>query len=638
MPGFSLLYYALARIRAPKRATSASLMIENIRKYTGLMVLVFVLLFAGLVFMDFSGSRGYGSGKPVLQAHGRGYTELEYRRRGESPARALQQFASPQSFEILEFLQELGTPPNSSYYQSGVDYRRFLVNRINLQNGAKEFGIHISDEEIDEYIRERLFVNQQGTFNAKAYDTFVKEGLASLGMGPKDFYEILGDVLAYGKLREVISSGISPNQQSVREAIEGNQQRVSAQSTTLELATFETKQDPSTEEVKKFWEENKGKYLSDPRRRISYIVAKPDYEPLLEKLRSSGEGEPAEKADPSPPETGGELGEGAEEATEPAEAEEDAPAPPAENPAAQSTPPPVESVTAEDNSAEPAPAEITPDSLSREEKESVIKQMAQTLEGVWDELDAAAGEGFENVLKENGFEVRATELVSAEDLPDEFAGTLFGKQTPTTGSDEVFKLDFPGQSLMDRISFPIRVGDNWILFRVDESEDAAELDFEAAKEDARVDLVSELGREALEKAAEETRVSLAEAVAAGTAFEQAAKDLELEVTTHEEVTYLSEFDEGGTPRSSQEIFQWMGKVNPGEVSEVLMQDFPNEELTRALIAYVEKRELVESDELQGRLEQAYRGQESRLQSLAFTNWLAQKYAASGVTYPGQTLP
>ena len=55
-------------------------MIESFRKYTGLMIVVLVLLFIGLVFLDGGSiSRALG-GKPVMQVDGEAISQKDYDR------------------------------------------------------------------------------------------------------------------------------------------------------------------------------------------------------------------------------------------------------------------------------------------------------------------------------------------------------------------------------------------------------------------------------------------------------------------------------------------------------------------------------------------------------------------------------
>ena len=68
MVATSLLNYRLPATRLRDYPSYRSIMLSNIRKYTGLMFVVLILLFVGLVFLQSSGggSKGYGSGAIVV--------------------------------------------------------------------------------------------------------------------------------------------------------------------------------------------------------------------------------------------------------------------------------------------------------------------------------------------------------------------------------------------------------------------------------------------------------------------------------------------------------------------------------------------------------------------------------------------
>ena len=71
MDGASLLYYRLPGPLARRLLLTVPNMLSNIRKYTGLMFVVLILLFVGLVFMEGSGRpSGYGSGPTMIEIDG----------------------------------------------------------------------------------------------------------------------------------------------------------------------------------------------------------------------------------------------------------------------------------------------------------------------------------------------------------------------------------------------------------------------------------------------------------------------------------------------------------------------------------------------------------------------------------------
>ena len=227
------------------------------------MIVVFVLLFLGLLFMQGGNNQAGGSGPVVLTAHGTTYPQTSYRRLGENPVRLLQEL-SGNSFQariaLLGYLYEMASSNDSLPSRDGLDARRYLVNRISLQNGAKKFGLHASDTEIDEFMRESIFVSNTGDFDEAAYQEFVDKRLARLGMGKKDLYDTLGDVLVFQKLGELLGTGLTPSREALRARVENGLQQIDYQLVEFKASTYEALEDPTEAEVKEFWENNKGRF------------------------------------------------------------------------------------------------------------------------------------------------------------------------------------------------------------------------------------------------------------------------------------------------------------------------------------------------------------------------------------------
>ena len=553
--------------------TRIKLMIENIRKYTGLMTVVFVLLFIGLIYMgnEGGGNRGYGSGEIVVTAHGTSYPEQAYRRLGENPVRLLQELTRTgrqAQFTLLGYLYEMANSAQAPPVGSNFDARSYLVNRISLQQGADEFGLHASDAEIEQFMRENLFVTPTGDFDETAYQNFIDKRLPRLGMGNKELYETLGDVLVYQKLSELLGSGLSPSRAALRDSVENNLQQIDYQLVEFKASLFEGKEEPTEEEIREYWDIHKGKYLSDPLRKVSYIIAEPDFDAI---------------------------------------AKEDT----------------TEEQAAEGEETEEKP-EDTPD-ITPEGREAAIAAAGDKLDILWLKMQDADGQGFSELATKAGFTVQESELVSETNLPVPLRGVIAGKGP---GSRAIFQQTYPGNTPMDTISDLLKIGNNWVIFRVDKVVDAKEQTYEEAKAQAKIDLVKERAHTAMEEKANEAHETLVAELAKGTSFADATKALELTPVSFAQVGQTKPALGEPTPR---EVFNLVKVVTPGELSEVLTQKNENRSIFRSLFAFVEKRELVDDDQLKNTLEQGYNRQEDITKRIAFSNWLSQKYAAANVT-------
>lgn len=579
-------------------------MLENIRKYTGLMFVVLILLFVGLVFLQSSGSqRGYGSGPVVLQVDGRGYTQQEFERLAVTPLRLLQDLSTQSyqaRFAVSPYLYQLAIPPDA-LSANDVDPRLFLANRLLLQQSARELGIHPSVPEIEQYLRESIFVNQDNTFNATAYDKYVGGALRRLGMSVRDMNNTVREIITLARLTDIVGSGLEASHSAVREDLADNKQQITYKLVTFPASKYEVDETPTDEEVKTYWEENRGRYLSDAQRRISYIIATPDFDALLaEKKTQQAETETEEAAkteDEGTDETDDQADEGTDETTdEPATTSEEI----------------VEIVT-----------------LNNEERDNAIKMEGERIDEFWNALNTADKMDFEGAAANAKFEIKTTELFTKASCPPEFRIATQGIQR-RRAVDLIFDDDI-GITPMDTISDVYKLGaDQWLLYRLDEIVEAKELDFKAAKEEARLDLVQERSREMMTVKSEEARNAILEAMAGGKSFDEAAKEQELEVVSRNAVQRDTRPPGEPTPN---DLFNLASKVNPGETSEVLNQIDDARGVFRSLFVYVEKREIIEGQTTEANLDQRFRSMGSAFRQIAIQNWFAQKYQEAGVVIP-----
>ena len=510
-------------------------MLEHIRKYTGLMFVILILLFLGLVFFGDVSGGSFLSGPSVVQAHGRGYTQQEYQRIAENPIRLIRDLSGQQTnfqgmIALSRYLNTLGLPADGGNF----DPARFLVNRVNLQNAARDYGLHASKGEVEELIQKSIFANRQGAFDGPRYERYVQRQLPRLGMGVQDMNEVLGEMIVLEKLTDLLGAGLQPSRDAVRATVSDRQQEISYQIATFPRSRFEAAQSPTDEEVKTYWEEHQGRYQTEAQRRITYVLAQPDYETLAAE-KEAAKPEPPET--PDTPEAGGApqtepsgeasapeeaptdepVGDddasscgGQEESTEEAPAEEpaapeateepapadeapaepkneqtqdtpDAPKPdaPSETPAAPAPAAPTPAAPAPTPAA-PAPTPTTPpavepvDLLSEQEREDAVRELGVKLDDLWTSIYENEGRDFEKLARDAGFLIQKTELIDREAAPAELKSTL--RDDPSRRAiDAVFQRD-KGTEPIDAVSDVRRVGaDQWFLFRIDESVEPAEI-------------------------------------------------------------------------------------------------------------------------------------------------------------------
>jgi parvulin-like peptidyl-prolyl isomerase len=288
-------------------------MIENIRKYTGLMVVVLVLLFVGLVFLDGGISKAF-NGKPVMEVGDHSISDKEFRRQ-----LALMQLPDilPAAIEIPDNSRLLAThylgetfmesqiPKTPSliirimagYLQPSIgEPERFIANRINIQKGGIEFGVTPSNDEVENFVETVIFTDADGNFDLEAYDKFTKSRLGNIG-GIPGFNNYIRDLLTAQNLSKILGGGISTEKNTERELFDVQKQEISGSKITLESGVYEGLVKPTEEEIREYYEENSQNYNSDELRKITYVSIEPDWDEALEKSKKAKAKADAEEAE-----------------------------------------------------------------------------------------------------------------------------------------------------------------------------------------------------------------------------------------------------------------------------------------------------------------------------------------------------
>lgn len=551
-------------------------MLQTFRKYTGLMFVVLILLFIGLVFFA-SPNQGLLSGTKVITVHGRGFTAQEYVRFAENPSRLLMSlFTSRRGTGLQGYLGNVGGVGGTK--QATDD---FLINRVALQQAMSEFGLYSSNAEIETFLKETTFWD--GTsFNQQAYDDFKKEGLQPLGMTVKDLHEIIGEVIAYQKLEDILGAGVAGSREVVLADHLSPQQRLSYQLISFPVTKYQAAQMPTDEEVKAKWEAEKGNYLTEPMRSISYILAQPDWKALAaEKEKKETEAEALKKVE------GEKEGDDNKEDEKPGE------------------------------DKQPKLDEKPETKLDPLERKVAINKLGNQMDDViYDGV--AAGKDLAELAKKIGQEMKTTGLLEQGKLPVELSGVL---------RDEIGGLQekiFVGS--IDRPKVYGLGEDKWVYYQIDEIKDAEELTFEAAKEQVKQDLIKEMAMKEMKAEAEAKHEALTKALDEGKSFADATKELKINPLVRKDVT------SSGRGALSAEYFNG-ATVNPGKLSEVFTDDDKTLGITRSYFLFLENREVYESgSNLDTVIDTMLENARTRLQHAVVRNWFFQRRSKAEIQY------
>ena len=541
-------------------------MIENLRKYTGLMIVVFVILFISFFFLDSGSVQNMSGGRPMLKIAGRTYNDKEYNNLGTAALQLTSQLASSGDFSLYTFLMGLSAGATSQADST----QRFFIGRMILRQAKEEFGIYPGEEEISAYLRTlRAFTGPDQKFSAENYQKFIEKGLGSMGLTEKDLRELISDVLASKKLSTIVGTGLGVDRDAVAKNLALENQQLTGELARLELTPYEEKIQPTEDEIKKYWEGNSDSFTTEPRRKFTYIVVAPkmpEEKPLVEAPESLADAAASEDAKKAAAKKKDE--EKAKHATEVAE-----------------------------------------------ERRKKQLELDTQVDDFLFELEKAKGVGFEALAKEKGWEVKTSDLFTLASPPKELDLTIRSSSRGGKAVDSLFKMQETSDTF-SKISEAIPVGENqWVVAHIDGEEKSRAKTYEEARADARAQYISEKAAEAMKTAANEAITKIKTLLTAGKTFAEAAKEAgitETKAFTSIASTYRPE---GAT--EPQNLFEAARNIDPNTVAE------PITESERAFVLYVAKREVVK-DTNTARIDSEVTSRTTENETYAFTSWIAAR--------------
>lgn len=482
-------------------------MIENLRKYTVLIIILFVLVIIGFVLMDtnkMSKSRG---GIPVLKIAGSTYTDGDLLKNGSSAYELTVALFQAGDYQVYGFLSMLaGNNPEDDAKET------FFINRMLLRSAQKEFGIYPSEEEIDGMIRKfRAFTSPDGAFSQEQYRTFIERGLGRLGLVEGDIRDLASDMLVHRKLTEILGSGLATDRAIIAKQFAIDGQRIDAKLARIDIAPIQAKIAPKDDEIKTYWETVQDAFKTDEKRQFTYFIAKPTL--------------PAEPAEIAPL---------AADANEAAKAEH------------------------AKKVADRAAAIAEGKRVARLEIGKKVDDLLYKLE-TQEKLD------FKTLAKEDGFQLQTTELISQSEAPAELQAQIRGSRTQGNAASALFSLNVTSDPASKIIDLAISEND-WLVAYVDATEPSRVKTFDEAKEAARNQWIAEQATAALSKAAADTHEKIKAALAEGKSFADAAKSAGIE-SDIVSLTQISQTTEPDITKAPARLFESAKYTAPGTLAD-----------------------------------------------------------------------
>lgn len=548
-------------------------MIENIRKYTGLMIVVFVTLFISFLFLDTQSVGNMSGGHAVMKIAGRTYDDKEYRSLGTGSFELTRNLASAGDFGLYQFLMGLSSGATSEENAA----EKFFVGRMIIRQAKEEFGVYPGEEEVSAYLRSlRVFAGPEGQFNPEAYRNFIEKGMGRLGMTERDLRELAADVLASKKINAIVGAGLSADRDAVAKDLALQNQQISGEVAKLELAPFKEKIQATEEEIKKYWETISDSFTTEPRRKFTYIIATPSLPPepkadaVVDSIADAAASDEAKKAT--------------------AKAKEDAKAKRA--------------------------AEYAEECRKKQlELDTLVDDFSY-------QLEQQKGSGLEELAKQNKWEVKTTDFFPRSAPPQQLDVKLRASSKGSKLADELFHME-PTTDPVSKISQPIAIGENqWVIARIDGEEKSRTKTYEEARDDARAQYISAKALEAMKAAANDAATKIKASLAAGKSFTEAAKEAGItESKAFSAITSTSKPEEATQPKN---LFTVARNVDPGTLADVI------NEADRSFILYVAKREVIKKADAAANIDSEVASRANENETIAFMSWIAARTEAAKV--------
>lgn len=169
---------------------------------------------------------------------------------------------------LTDFVRELGGFADNE----NVAFSEFILNEIVIQHQAVLLNVVPSEESIAAEIALLPAFQTEGVFDPQKYQKFMKEQLAPRGFTEHHLEEMMRDMLAYKRLHQLIVSPIAVSEAQVREAARIYQPVTAEVIRFSKNAYLKEIKAASIEEKKAFYEKNKGAFVSEEKRSVSYVV------------------------------------------------------------------------------------------------------------------------------------------------------------------------------------------------------------------------------------------------------------------------------------------------------------------------------------------------------------------------------
>jgi len=235
-------------------------MLDFIRRSAGSWMLKFVLGAIVLVFI-FWGVGNFRSGRMSVVAKVNGEKIL------------LEDYKKAYSRTLEQYTKMFGGNIPETIFKSLDLKNRVLNSLINdtlIRQQAKKLGIIVSNEEVQEVILSIPAFKQNGVFDKERYLML----LARSRITPAEFEAQIKNRLLNEKLRSLLTAGLDVPENEIKDFFNYENQQINLSFVEIKSDSCRKEVKPTEEELKKWFEEHKEAYKTDPQIKLKYLLFK----------------------------------------------------------------------------------------------------------------------------------------------------------------------------------------------------------------------------------------------------------------------------------------------------------------------------------------------------------------------------
>ena len=233
-------------------------MLELLRKKAQSPLIQATILIIALVFIFWGVGTGYrGSRNSVAQVNGESIPVEEYQKAYEQLAnRYRDQFGGNLPKGLLDTLDVKGQALEQ------------LIQRALLRQGARDMGIMVSNQEVQQAVEKMEAFRTNGIFNVEQY----KNILASSRMTPAIFEESLRTDILAGKVLKHLSGFAKLTPLEIKEEFSFDNAEINIAYVSFSGDDFTKKVNAGADALMSYYEKNKENYKTDPQVKLDFLT------------------------------------------------------------------------------------------------------------------------------------------------------------------------------------------------------------------------------------------------------------------------------------------------------------------------------------------------------------------------------